>query len=85
MVAKVLCAALDVLEADPDNPSGVAYPSEMSDWCPTVGADRPYATATAAATSPLRQAQVAQLVGVPYGAMMPPTSYFSSWIFGPSL
>ena len=36
-------------------------------------------------SSPLRQGQVAQLVGVPYGAMMPPTRYFSSCMLGPSL
>ena len=89
MVAKVLCAAIEVLEAESEVVNPIVVPAAEAEseggggerrWC-----QRRRLAAECSHSSPFRQGQVAQLVGVPYGAMMPPTRYFSSCILGPSL
>ena len=76
MVAKVLCAAFEVLEAEAE----VVNPIVQRRRC-----QRRSLAAESSDSSPLRQGQLAQLVAVPYGALMPPTRHFASCILGPSL
>ena len=80
-VAKVLFAAFEVLlVAVLEAEAAVVNPIVQRRWCQrrSLAAERPL-------SSPLRHVQVAELVGAPYGAMMPPTNYFASCISRPCL